>query len=124
VRPAQRHPGFGSRTVEIVFELRGGVRPGEIATGIDELRQTTRGWIASVSDPDRACRVAQRILDSGGRVLELAPRRASLEQFFVERLASASLHAAPELERARPAPVNAPPVAASAPTPETTEVRG
>ncbi len=91
----------GCQNVEIVFELYGGVRPGEIASGIDELRQSTRGWIASVSDPDRASRVAQRILDSGGRVLEMGPRRSSLEQFFVERLAAATLGAVPGPERAR-----------------------
>ena len=73
--------------VEILFELRGGVRPGEIAQGIDELRQNARGWIASISDPDRACRVAQRILDSGGKILELGPRRISLEDFFLQRIA-------------------------------------
>jgi ABC-2 type transport system ATP-binding protein len=93
----------GCRPVEIVFELRGGVRPGEIAAGIDELRASTRGWIASIADPDRACVVASRILDSGGRILEMGPRRTSLEQFFVERLAAASLGAMPGPERARPA---------------------
>ena len=80
----------GGRTVEITFELRGGVRPGEIATGIDEMHPGARGWIASVGDPDRACRVAQRILDSGGRIFEMGPRRVSLEQFFMERVAGAS----------------------------------
>jgi len=77
----------GGRTIEITFELRGGVRPGEIAAGIDEMHPGARGWIASVRDPDRACRAAQRILDSGGRILEMGPRRVSLEQFFVERVA-------------------------------------
>jgi ABC-2 type transport system ATP-binding protein len=77
----------GGRAVEIEFELRGGVRPGEIAQGIDELTPAPRGWIARVSDPDRACRVVQRILDSGGRVHEFGPRRISLEEFFLERVA-------------------------------------
>jgi ABC-2 type transport system ATP-binding protein len=82
--------GGGRQHVEIVFELRGGVRPSEIASGIDELRPGARGWIASVSDPDRACRVAQRILDAGGKVFEMGPRRMSLEQFFVERVTAAA----------------------------------
>ena len=77
----------GSQPVEILFELRGGVRPGEIASGIDQMHQTARGWLATISDPDRACRVASRILDSGGKILELGPRRISLEDFFVERIA-------------------------------------
>ena len=91
----------GGRTVEIVFELRGGVRPSEIDAGIDELRPGARGWIASVSDPDRACRIVQRILDTGGRVFEMGPRRTSLEQFFVDRVTGPPPASDPSPARAR-----------------------
>ena len=91
------------RNVEIVFELHGGVRASEIASGIDEMHPGARGWIATVSDPDRACRVAQRILDAGGRILEMGPRRISLEQFFFERVSGGDSPGAMSPARARTA---------------------
>ena len=48
--------------------------------------------------------MAQRILDAGGKVLELGPKRTSLEQFFVERVTAAAAGIdgpTPSPERAR-----------------------
>ncbi|MFN8177234.1 MAG: ABC transporter ATP-binding protein [bacterium] len=112
----------GGRVVEIAFELRGGVRPGEVAAGIDEMRPTSRGWIATISDPDRACRVVQRILDSGGRVFEFGPRRVSLEEFFVERISGIPAKSAITAAAAAPARAPSGVIRPERPAPSATEV--
>jgi ABC-2 type transport system ATP-binding protein len=90
------------RQVELTFELGPGPLLSELGLRLGSFRDAGRGWFGLAPDAEVASRDVARILEAGGRLLGMQPRRESLEECFLREIsATIDLARIPPHERRR-----------------------
>ncbi len=79
----------GRGTVEVSFELPGGVMLSDLTDQLVIARTAGRTMHGIAPDLESANRIAARIMDCGGRLVGFNPHRETLEDVFVREIAGA-----------------------------------
>jgi len=88
------------RRIELVFELPAReALPEPVRRLLREFRVMGTRWVGEVDDSDAANRVVREVLAAGGRLVEMGPKRITLEEFFVRQVARSVEPARPEPDR-------------------------
>ncbi len=94
--------GDGRRSVEVSFELPGGVLLSDLNERPDDWRAVGREMRGVAPDLESANAIAAKVLDCGGRLTAFTPHRESLEDYFMREIAAtiagahSGLHGSPE----------------------------